>query len=258
MTATSSRILRQAGSSFDALSYLSIQPIVSYAASMTDKTLHPDAMQTWAPQRRLTLAQARRRSDRVGMIRMFFVAAAAISAGIIIGPIVASSLNGSSQGITRISGDQVITMINPRFSGRNYAGETYTITAETAQRRRDDPETIDLKRPKLINEHGSEITAPVGVFYQKDDYLYLSQTVSVRESTGYELQTEAADIYVASSQVSGRNPLTGHGPLGSIKADSYEISEDNGRLILRGNVEMTIYPDRRDRPTPDLAKEPDS
>lgn len=221
-------------------------------SDVPEKALHPDAMQTWAPHRRLTLAQARRRSERVGILRMFFVAAAAISAGMIIGPVVASSLTGSSAAITRISGDQVITMINPRFSGRNYAGETYTITADTAQRRRNDPETIDLKHPKLINEHGSEITAPIGVFFQKDDHLYLSETVLVRDSSGYEFQTEAADIYVASSQVAGRHRLIGHGPLGSIKADSYEISEDNGRLILRGNVEMVIYPSTNDRPASGL------
>lgn len=201
------------------------------------------AISKWAPQRQMTLAQVRKWSNTVALLRMLFVAGAAISAGIMIGPIAASSLSGPSFTITTIPGDQVVTMINPRFTGRNLAGESYVLTADTAQRRRDDPNTIDLTNPKLVDDEGSEIDAPVGVYYQEDNYLDLFRLVSVTDSSGNRLRTSAARIYVDEGRVAGLDPLEGRGPLGRLRADTYEIIDNGDRVILRGNVDMTINPD---------------
>lgn len=204
------------------------------------------AISQWAPQRQMTLEQVRKWSNTVGLLRMLFVAGAAISAGIMIGPIAASTLSGPSFQVTTIPGDQVVTMVNPRFTGRNLAGESYVITADTAQRRRNDPNTIDLTNPKLVDDKGSEIDAPVGVYYQQDNYLDLFRLVSVTDSTGNQLRTSAARIYVDEGRVAGLDPLEGSGPLGSLRADTYEIVDNGDRVILRGNVDMTINPDTED------------
>ena len=66
---------------------------------------HTEMLAQWAPQRQMTLAQARRRSSTVGMLRMLFVAGAAISAGVIIGPIAATALSGAGQQIDQIAAD---------------------------------------------------------------------------------------------------------------------------------------------------------
>ena len=204
------------------------------------------AISQWAPQRQMTLEQVRKWSNMVSLLRMLFVAGAAISAGIMIGPIAASMLSGPSFEVTTIPGDQVVTMVNPRFTGRNLAGETYVITADTAQRRRNDPNTIDLTNPKLVDDEGSEIDAPIGVYYQQDNYLDLFRLVSVTDSTGNQLRTSAARIYVDEGRVAGLDPLEGSGPLGSLRADTYEIVDNGDRVILRGNVDMTINPDTED------------
>ena len=134
---------------------------------------HTEMLAQWAPQRQMSLAQARRRSNLVGRLRVMFVAAAAISAGVIIGPIAATALSGSGQHIDQVAADEVITMLNARFTGRNIAGDAYVITAEEARRRRADSSVVDLINPRLVDDKGTEVGAPIGVYYQNAEHLDL-------------------------------------------------------------------------------------
>lgn len=207
---------------------------------------HTEMLAQWAPQRQMTLAQARRRSSAVALMRMLFVAGAAISAGVIIGPIAATTLSSGGQQIDAVAADEVITMVNARFTGRNIAGEAYVITAAEARRRRADNSVIDLKNPRVVDDKGTEVSAPIGVFYQNAEHLDLFQAVRVRDSDGYEFSTTAARVFVQEGRVQGLEPLSGIGPLGDVRADSYEIEDEGDRVILRGNVDMTIYPEGRE------------
>lgn len=222
---------------------------------MNAATVHSEAMSQWAPQRQMTLAQARRRSSMIGLLRMLFVAGAAISAGVLIGPMVATTLSGSGQQIDSIPGEEVVTMVNARFTGRNIAGEAFVITAETARRRRADPNVIDLTNPRMVDDRGTEVSAPIGVYNRNDEFLDLFQAVKVRDSEGYEFTTTAARVFVQEGRVQGLQPLSGNGPLGDVRADSYEIVDDGDRVILRGNVDLTIFPDGRRTPDENTGEE---
>lgn len=207
-----------------------------------------ETLSNWAPQRQMTLEQARKRSSMVGLMRMLFVAGAAISAGMMIGPIAATAISGVGSDIDRISSDEVVTMVNARFTGRNVAGEAYVITADTARRRLDDPSVIDLTNPRLVDDAGTEVESPTGTYHQNDEYLDLFEAVQVRDSEGYTFTTTSARVFVQDGRVQGLEPLSGNGPLGDVRADSYEIVDDGDRVILRGNVDMMIYPGGRDAP----------
>ncbi|MEL7111100.1 MAG: hypothetical protein AAGJ68_11670 [Pseudomonadota bacterium] len=207
---------------------------------------HTEMLAQWAPQRQMTLAQARRRSSTVNLLRMIFVAGAAISAGVIIGPIAATTLSGAGQQIDQVDGDEIITMVNARFTGRNNSGDAYVITAEAAQRRRADPSVVNLTSPRLVDDKGTEVSAPVGVYYQNAAHLDLFQAVKVRDAEGYEFTTTAARIFVQEGRVQGLEPLNGNGPLGDVRADSYEIEDEGDRIIFRGNVDLTLYPEPRE------------
>ncbi|MEO0549628.1 MAG: LPS export ABC transporter periplasmic protein LptC [Pseudomonadota bacterium] len=217
---------------------------------MNAASVHSEAISTWAPQRQMTLAQARKRSDMVGLLRMLFVAGAAISAGIMIGPIAASALTGATIKIDRIPGDQVVTMVNARFTGRNIAGESYIITAKTARRQRADSRVIDLTNPELIDDRGTVITAPEGVYRQSEAVLDLFGDVQVVDGQGYTFSSTAARVYIEDGRIIGLEPLEGGGPLGDVRADSYEITDDGDRVILRGNVDMIINPRSNDETEP--------
>ncbi len=213
---------------------------------MNAASTHTDALSHWAPQRQISLVQARKRSKLIGVLRIVFVVGAAVSAGIMIGPIVASSLTGGTNSMINIGGDEVVTMVNPRFTGRNIAGDAFVITADTARRRHADSSVIDLVNPHLIDESGTQVLAPTGVYNQNEEYLDLFGNVNVNDGHGYEFRTTAARVFVQEGRVEGLKPLSGNGPLGDVRSDSYEIVDDGDRVILRGNVDMTIYPTGRE------------
>ncbi len=210
---------------------------------MNAAAVHTEASSNWAPKRQMTLEQARRRSSSVALLRMLFVAGGAISAGIMIGPIAASTLSASSNAIQQVRAEEVVTMVNPRFTGRNMDGEAFVITADTATRRRTDSSVVDLINPKLVDERGTSVIAPSGVFRQTAETLDLFENVSVTDRDGYVFETAAARVHLMEGRVEGFEPLSGDGPLGDVRADSYEILDDGDRVILRGNVDMVIYPE---------------
>ena len=67
--------------------------------TVSNAVASPESLLNWAPQRQMTLEQARKRSSLVGLIRMLFVAGAAISAGVMIGPIAASTFSSVGSGV---------------------------------------------------------------------------------------------------------------------------------------------------------------
>ena len=204
------------------------------------------ALSLWEPRRQMTLAQARRRSSLVSLLRLMFTAGAAIAAGIMVGHLAANALSRGPSQLEQLSSDEVVTMVNARFTGRDIAGQSIMITADTAQRRRADPELIELQNPRLVTENGTEIDAPSGLYDQSDQTVDLFEAVRLVDTRGYDLRSTSAMVFVEEGRVDGIDPLVGTGPLGDVTCDTYEIVEDGDRLSCRGNVEMTIFPNKRD------------
>lgn len=203
----------------------------------------PHARDLWVPRRQLTLEQARRRTSIVRLLRITFTAAAAISIGILIGQLAASTLNRSSKAVETYRADEVVTMINPRFNGRDTEGSAFVITADSAQRWRANEDLIDLINPTLFDEFGGQVSAPAGLYDQKAQTLELYEDVRILDASGYRFATTSARVYVQDGRVQGVEPLSGTGPLGDVRSDTYEISRDGEVVTLEGNVQMTLYPD---------------
>jgi lipopolysaccharide export system protein LptC len=197
----------------------------------------------WAPRRQLTLAQARRRSDIVRLLRMVFVACAAISIGLLVGHVVRNAVAGLSGERKAFHSNEIVTMINPRFTGRDNGGQAYVITADSAQRQRANENIVDLVNPKLVDDMGSEVTAPEGVYHRSTGILDLYRDVRVADSAGYRFRTTEARYFMNESRIIGLEPLRGKGPVGDIRSDSYEILEDGDVVNFEGNVEITFVPE---------------
>ena len=128
-----------------------------------DASLHHDPATLWAPRRQLALAQARRRWCRVTYLRYAFVAAAAISIGLFLGFVFRSALSQEA-GPPKVNDAEAVTMINPRFTGRDSSGDIFTITAEAAQRRRAEGGVVDLVNAGMRGSKGSQLKAPTGYY----------------------------------------------------------------------------------------------
>ncbi|MEE2879162.1 MAG: LPS export ABC transporter periplasmic protein LptC [Pseudomonadota bacterium] len=203
------------------------------------------ALSLWEPRRQMTLEQARQRSSMVSVLRLAFTAGAAISAGMMIGHLTANAISASPNSIERLSGDEIVTMVNPRFTGRDVAGRAFVITADTAQRRVGSGERIDLRNPELISEDGTRVAAPAGLYNQDDQTLELYEDVEVENAKGYLFRSTSAKMFIQEGRVEGIEPLSGSGPLGDVRSDTYEIVDEGDRILLSGRVEMTIVPGGR-------------
>ncbi len=206
-----------------------------------DVAKHHDPASLWAPRRQMTLAQARKRSERVKMLRVALVAAAAISIGFFAGHVIKSAITTDSRPV-QVSEDERVTMMNPRFTGRDASGQSFQITAEAARRRRSTTETVDLVAPVLRDQAGGEVRAPSGMYDREAGILELYEDVRITDSSGYTFVTSGARVHVDEGRVEGLSPLVGKGPLGDIRCDSYEVLENGNRVVCTGNVKTVIYP----------------
>lgn len=206
-----------------------------------DAATHHDPASLWAPRRQLTLAQARKRSERVRMLRMLFVACAAVSIGFFAGHVIKSALTSDSRPVS-VSKDESVTMLNPRFTGRDSTGQSFQITADAARRRRGTDQTVDLVAPILNDEAGSRVSAPSGMYDRAAGILELYDNVGITDASGYTFISKGARVYVGEGRIEGLSPLQGKGPLGDIRCDSYEVLDDGNRFVCSGNVRTVIYP----------------
>lgn len=212
-----------------------------------DASLHHDTATLWAPRRQMTLAQARRRSQRVQYLRYALVGAAAASIGLFIGFVFRSALTQEAS-LPALRGAEAVTMINPRFTGRDSSGEVFTITADAAQRRRAEAGVVDLVNPVMRDANGAELKAPTGYYDRDKGILELYEAVNIKDSAGYSFVSRGARLILGEDRVEGLSPLEGKGPLGDIRADSYEILDGGNRIVFEGNVQTVIYPQPAEAP----------
>lgn len=208
-------------------------------------TLTESGLANWTPSRRLSLAQARRRSRRVVMLRTLFLALAVVSAAALVGALAGNALDRGGRGTTSLNASEVVTMLNPRFSGRDAFGRPFVLTADTAQRQRGNSDVIELSNPRLVDDQNRVVTAPRGLYDQRVQTLELFEQVRAEEADGYVFNSTQAKFFVTENRVEGAAPLEGSGPIGDVRADTYEILEDGASIRLTGRVRTTLYPEGR-------------
>jgi lipopolysaccharide export system protein LptC len=207
-------------------------------------TLAHHSMDLWEPRLATSLKEARARTALVHIIRLLFTIGAMLSAGVLIGYLVNHSLNGPA---TRDrSGVVSATVVGPRFEGRDASDKPYVLTAETARRRRENVAIIDLVNPRLEDATSTAVQAREGVWNDDEKVLDLVGDVVMTDAAGYTFTSERTRMFVEESRVEGQTPLQGVGPIGEVRADSYEVLDDGDRLVLKGKV-WTKFVRKRNR-----------
>ncbi len=190
------------------------------------------------------------------VLRMFFTYGAAASLGLLAGYLIQSAFQGSD-GRRSFRSNEIVTMINPRFTGRDTVGKAYVITADMAQRRRGEEGVVDLTNPRMVDEDGTQVVAPEGTYDLNAVTLDLYRDVQVKDASGYVFRSTRARFFVNEGRVDGVEPLYGVGPLGDVRSDTYQITEDGAVVTFLGNVEMTFYPEEDPPPAPGGAQDSD-
>lgn len=203
------------------------------------------SMDLWGPRRATSLKEARFRTALVHILRLLFTIGAVLSAGWLLGTIIESSLRqkGAEPGATGLS----VTVLGPRFDGYDANDRPYTLTAETARRRRDNVNLVDLVNPRLQDAASSAVQAREGVWNAEEEILDLVGDVVMTDAAGYTFTSQRTRMFVKDNRVEGQDPLQGKGPIGDVRADAYEVLDDGNRIILKGNV-WTRFEAKRKRP----------
>jgi len=200
----------------------------------------------WGPRRATSLKEARQRTALVHILRLLFTIGAVLSAGWLLGTLIESSFRErrAEPGAAGLS----VTVHGPRFDGYDDNDRPYTLTAATAQRRRDDPALVDLVNPRLKDAASSTVQARTGVWNAEREVLDLEGDVVMTDAAGYTFTSQKTRMYVRENRVEGQDPLSGFGPVGEVKADAYEVLDDGNRIVLKGKVWTRFTPkSRRER-----------
>jgi lipopolysaccharide export system protein LptC len=215
-----------------------------------------DQAMEWEPQRRMTLNAARRRSGVVKMLRITFILLAILIVGIVIAyiinsarqvepePIVPVVTPGETDPIAGNEADDDVVMINPTFTGHDDAGRPYVVIANSAVRSQDGEDITNLVFPQLDmnpdQEDGSKVKAEEGIYDAKNRVLDLHQKVHLDSPNGYTYDSSHARFLIAEDRIIGDEPVSGDGPMGTIRANSFEIANGGGNVYFRGNVKTKI------------------
>jgi lipopolysaccharide export system protein LptC len=203
-------------------------------------SLAPSPANHWQPRRRLTLDQARARSAFLRVWLMACVAIAAAAAGSILLAMVLHTIVGGYQADREIAAEQTLTMIAPRFTGRQESGSTFEITAATARRRAVGEQIMLLDKPIFKNQSGQTLTAASGVYDPTKRTVELFGEVVASDANGGRFTTGYALVDAENNVVVGKEPLLGRSGLGEVRSDTYELRKNGGHVIMRGRVRGTI------------------
>jgi lipopolysaccharide export system protein LptC len=192
------------------------------------------SMDMWGPRRATSLREARSRTAVVHILRLLFTIGAVLSAGFLLGTVLDHSFRAhapqnSTAGLT-------VTVLGPRFEGRDSHDKPYVLTADTARRRRENVGLVDLVNPRLEDSTSTSVQARTGVWHADDEVLDLFGDVVMTDAAGYTFTSDRTKMFVKENRVEGETPLKGVGPIGEARADQYEVTDDGNRIVLKGNV----------------------
>ncbi len=191
-------------------------------------------MEIWGPRRATSLREARQRTALVHILRLLFTIGAVLSAGWLLGTVIESTLReqGSGAPPTGLS----VTVLAPRFEGFDANDRPYSLTAETARRRRENVSLVDLVNPRLEDAASTVVQAREGVWNADAEVLDLVGDVVMTDAGGYTFTSQKTRMFVKDNRVEGQEPLNGVGPIGEARADAYEVLDNGNRIVLKGNV----------------------
>jgi lipopolysaccharide export system protein LptC len=138
-----------------------------------------------------------------------------------------------------------LAMMKPRLTGADSKGNPYVITAEMAVQDAHNPKKASLKGLEadlaLDKQNWINARAKAGMVDMGTGKLELTGGIDVFSANGYELHSNSASADLRQSMIHGREPVTGQGPDGTLRADRFDADRANDILTLNGHVQMTLF-----------------
>jgi lipopolysaccharide export system protein LptC len=200
----------------------------------------------WTARTRGTVLDAFRYSQFVTLMkRALPLAAAAVLAAVLVYSLLPRQPDRVTMTFEQMGTiENDLAMVKPRLTGSDDDGNPFVITAAVAIQ---DPKHPRRGRMKKIEadmtlENGRWLNAEAaeGYFDMDANNLKLRKGISLYTDAGYELHTASVDVDMKRGLFHGPGEVTGHGPLGALRADRFDVDHNKQLLHLVGNVKMTF------------------
>ena len=137
-----------------------------------------------------------------------------------------------------------LRMVNLHYAGVDKHDRPFTVTAESARQRPEVDDLVELEGPKadMTTESDSWIAlnAYAGLYRPQSQLLDLFGNVDVFQDKGNEFVTDSAHIDMAKGTAEGSDPVEGHGPFGTIRAEGFRIENQGEVVIFTGKTELLL------------------
>jgi len=200
----------------------------------------------WSARARSTAMDALRYTQFVGVMKRALPAAAfAVIAAVLAYFFVARQPGRVNLGYERLSHvENDLAMVKPRLTGQDGHGNPFVITADQAVQDAKNPKRVSLTSVEAdlsLDKNGwLNANATHGLVDMNANALELNGGINVFSDQGYELHTQSASVDLNKGVVHGHEQVTGHGPLGELRADQFHFDRDSNILTLDGHVRMRI------------------
>lgn len=138
----------------------------------------------------------------------------------------------------------VVKMVNPRFYGRDLQNRAFVVAARSAERPRNNTQAITLRGPALTMDaegpNPTSVKAARGVYHERTRKVTLDGGVVVSNQQGYRFRTERAFVDTQKGIVAGDRGVVGTGPIGTVAASSYAVTDRGQRIVFKGGVRARI------------------
>ncbi|MDX2072741.1 MAG: LPS export ABC transporter periplasmic protein LptC [Alphaproteobacteria bacterium] len=140
-------------------------------------------------------------------------------------------------------GDIQNIMKNPYYHGLDKDNMPYSVTATKAVQK--DAETVLLEDIKadMDTKDGKWLALHAGAGEMKTEAktLMLTKNVDMFYDGGYEFRSERAFVDIGKGTASGDTPVTGQGPMGTLRANRFSVFGRGEVIMFEGAVKVEIY-----------------
>ena len=205
---------------------------------MTEANREPERFSTWTPREASVAQSVAQYSRFVGLMK---IALPSLAGFLLLLVILLPQLRRDADRyridteVSDAGGGDGLSMSNARYFGTDDEGQPYSVMASGVRQRPDNQDTIELNAPSaeisLKDDKSLSAKADAGLYNRGGQKLDLSGNVDVGEANGYRFKTGSALVNLDAGTASGKEPVTGEGPLGTLEAQDGFTLTDRGRNV---------------------------
>jgi len=213
--------------------------------SMAGEPTNPRPRYDWSARARSTAFDARRYTKFVTRMKRVL----SLSAFAVIFTVLAFFFVARAPRQTQLSYEKMgtlendLAMVSPRLSGVDAEGNPFVITARMAVQdaKNSKHATLETIEADLTTKQGwLNARAAHGDIDMNTNRLILDGGIDLFTDTGYMLHTQRATVDLKRNVMQGDQAISGQGPLGTMRADSFHYDHLSGLLTLKGHVQTVL------------------